>query len=134
MANPASQSTASPIASLALAGLLAGVGTLHFAKPEFFDEIVPEWMPGEKRTTTLVSGAVELGVAALIAVPRTRRFGARLAALTFLGVFPANVQAALDGGMKNVKPPFNTAAAAWARLPLQAPLIMWARRIANAPH
>ncbi len=124
---PANNATALP-----LAGLLAGVGTLHFAKPAFFDPIVPKWMPGNPRTTTLVSGAVELAVAALIANPGTRKLGGQLAALTFIGVFPANIQAALDGGMTNVKPPFNSAAAAWARLPLQFPLIAWARKVAAA--
>lgn len=117
--------------ALPLAALLATAGTLHFVKPEFFDPIVPDWMPGEKRTTTLVSGAVEIGVAVLIAWPRTRHLGGQLAALTFAAVFPANIQAALDGGMTQVKPPFNSAAAAWARLPLQVPLIAWARNVAT---
>lgn len=130
---PVNSSATNSAGALPLAALLATAGTLHFVKPEFFDAIVPDWMPGEKRTTTLVSGAVELGVAALIAMPSTRRLGGQLAALTFAVVFPANIQAALDGGMTNVKPPLNSAAAAWARLPLQVPLIMWARRIGTAP-
>ena len=122
-------STSSSALALPLAALLGTAGALHFAKPEFVDAIVPDWMPGEKRTTTFVSGAVEIGVAALIAIPRTRRLGGQLAALTFAAVFPANIQAALDGGMTQVPPPLNSAAAAWARLPLQIPLIAWARRI-----
>lgn len=56
-----------------------------------------------------------------------------------IGVFPANIQAALDGGMKDLDPPMNSAAVAWARLPLQIPMI-WAalrggsRREAVSPH
>lgn len=125
-------STRNSVVALPLAALLGTAGSLHFAKPEFFDAIVPDWMPGEKRTTTLISGAAEIAVAALIAIPRTRRLGGQLAALTFAAVFPANIQAALDGGMTQVPPPLNSAAAAWARLPLQIPLIAWARRIGTA--
>ncbi|MCB1029225.1 MAG: hypothetical protein KDB24_15855 [Microthrixaceae bacterium] len=117
--------------ALGLSALLGFAGVAHFVRPEFFDAIVPEWMPGEPRTTTYVSGAVELTAAALVAVPRTRRFGGWFAAATFLGVLPANVQAALDGGMDGLEPPFDSPAVAWARLPLQLPLIAWAVAIAR---
>ena len=102
---------------------------MHFVKPEFFDPIVPKWMPGSPRTTTYVSGVVELAAAALVIPVATRRFGGVFAALTFLGVWPANIQAALDGGMASADPPFNGPAAAWLRLPLQLPLIRWAWRV-----
>jgi uncharacterized membrane protein len=106
---------------------------MHFVKPDFFDPIVPAWMPGAARTTTYVSGAVELTGAVLVANPRTRRFGAWFCFLTFLGVYPANIQAALDGGMAGADPPLDSAAVAWLRLPLQIPLLVWARRVAREP-
>ncbi|MEZ5383388.1 MAG: hypothetical protein R2754_16520 [Microthrixaceae bacterium] len=114
-----------------LAAVLGFAGIAHFRQPEFFDPIVPDWMPGAPRTTTYVSGAVELAAAALVAVPRTRRFGGWFAAATFVAVFPANVQAALDGGMAELDPPMNSPAAAWLRLPLQLPLIAWAVAVAR---
>jgi uncharacterized membrane protein len=117
-----------------LAALIGGAGIGHFVRPEFFDAIVPEWMPGSKRTVTLVSGAVELAGAALVANPRTRRFGALWCMATFIGVFPANIQSAFDGGIADAPPPFNSKAAAWGRLPLQAPMIMWARSVARTAH
>ena len=117
--------------ALGLSALLGFAGVAHFVRPQFFDPIVPDWMPGNPRTTTYASGVVELTAAALVAVPRTRRFGGWFAALTFIGVFPANVQSALDGGMDGLEPPFNSAAVAWARLPLQLPLIAWAIAIAR---
>ncbi len=105
---------------------------MHFVQPEFFDAIVPDWMPGEKRTITHLSGVAELTSAALVAHPRTRKFGALVCLLTFLGVYPANIQSALDGGMAGAKPPMDSAAAAWLRLPLQLPMFRWAWRVYRA--
>jgi len=111
--------------------ILGGAGVAHFAKPDFFDPIVPDWMPGSKRLITYASGVVELAAALLVAIPRTRRIGGWVALITFIGVYPANIQAALDGGMKEMDPPFISAAAAWLRLPLQLPLFWLAWRVAK---
>ena len=118
------------VTAFGLVAVLAGAGVTHFTKPDFYDPIVPRPL-GSARAWVLGSGAVELGVAALVVVPRTRRLGAWLAAATFVGVFPANVKAALDGGMHHLDPPMNSPAAAWLRLPLQAPLVLWALRVAR---
>ncbi len=117
---------------IALVAILGGAGVAHFAKPEFFDQVVPKWMPGSARMTTYLSGLVEIASAVLIANPRTRRLGGLVALATFIGVYPANVQAALDGGMKGVKPPFDSAAAAWVRLPLQLPMFWLAWKVARS--
>jgi uncharacterized membrane protein len=117
--------------ALGLAAFIGGAGMMHFVRPDFFDPIVPRWMPGRPRTTTLVSGAVEITGAVLVANPRTRRLGAWWCFLTFLGVYPANIQAAVDGGIEGADPPLDSAAAAWLRLPLQIPMLVWARRVAR---
>jgi uncharacterized membrane protein len=117
--------------ALTLAAFLGLAGMMHFARPSFFDAIVPSWMPGSPRTTTYVSGVVEMGAAAMVAVPTTRRIGGWFAAATFVGVFPANVWAALQGGMQGLDAPFDSAAVAWARLPLQIPMIWWASEVAR---
>ena len=44
-------------------------------------------------------------------------------------MYPANIQSALDGGIEGADPPFDSAAAAWLRLPLQIPMFLWARRV-----
>ncbi len=118
-------------AVIALVGILGGAGVAHFARPDFFDPLVPRWMPGSARLTTYLSGAVELTAAVLVAVPRTRRFGGWFALATFVGVYPANIQAALDGGMQEMDPPFDSAAAAWLRLPFQLPMFWLAWRVAR---
>ncbi len=107
--------------------MLAATGVLHFLTPRPFDAIVPRIMPGRPRTWTHVSGAAELACAAAIACPRTRGAGAVAAAALFAGVFPANVQMALD--WRNRPLPFRIAA--YGRLPLQVPLVLWALRVAT---
>jgi uncharacterized membrane protein len=118
-------------ATAALVLILGGAGIAHFARPEFFDPLVPTWMPGSARLITHLSGAVEIAAAVLLAVPRTRHFGGWFAFATFLAVYPANIQAALDGGMKDMDPPFDSALAAWLRLPFQLPLLWLAWRVAH---
>ena len=111
---------------LLLAGLLAAAGTAHFAVPRQFDAIVPRSLPGTPRTWTYVSGAAELALAAGIALPRTRKTAALAAAAFFVGVFPANVKMAVDWRDR----PARQKAAAMGRLPLQLPLVLWARSVA----
>ena len=113
-----------------LVGLLAGAGTLHLVHPKPFDDLVPVALRNP-RLWTYASGAAELTGAALLAIPRTRRLGGWWAALLFVAVFPGNVKAALDGGMRNVPAPLDTPTAAWLRLPLQLPLVGWALRHAR---
>lgn len=117
--------------ALGLVALLAGAGITHFTNPGFYEPIVPRPL-GSARAWVLGSGVVELLAAGLVAVPRTRRLGGLLAVVTLVGVFPANVKAALDGGMAHLDPPMNSAAVAWLRLPLQAPMVLWALRVAGA--
>jgi uncharacterized membrane protein len=114
----------SPRSPKALAVFLASAGVSHFLIPEQYDAIVPRSLPGKARTYTVVSGLAEFAVAAAVAHPRTRRFGGRMAALLFIVVFPANVQMALDWRRR----PLPQRIAAWARLPLQIPLVTWAIR------
>lgn len=104
-----------------LAALLAGAGTTHFLSPEPYDAIVPRFLPAP-RAFTYGSGAVELLLAAGVAMPRTRRPGATAAAALFVVVFPANLQMALDpGGVPRWL--------ALVRLPLQVPLVLWALQV-----
>ncbi|MGW3990789.1 DoxX family protein [Streptomyces sp. NPDC004830] len=112
---------------LLLAGLLATAGIAHFAAPRRFDAIVPGALPGSPRTWTHASGAAELALAAGLALPRTRKAAALATAAFFVGVFPANVKMAADWRHR----PAREKAAAFGRLPLQVPLVLWARGVAR---
>lgn len=131
-ADPAPNSTpksARPRA-LALSALLLGMGTIHFAAPKFFDDIIPPELPGEPRTYTYASGVVELAAGALLLPRRTRSLGARLAFLLFLAVFPGNLQMARDYLASDRPAPVK--AVALLRLPLQLPLLATARKVYRA--
>jgi uncharacterized membrane protein len=111
-----------------LAGLLAVAGVSHFTAPHVYDRIVPRRL-GNPRPWTLVSGVAELGCAVGLAVPRTRRPAALACAALFVAVYPANINQAVvahrHSGNRGLR------AATLARLPMQAPLVVWALRVAR---
>jgi uncharacterized membrane protein len=111
---------------LLLAGLLAAAGVTHFAAPRPYDATIPSGLPGTPRAWTYATGVAELALAAGVALPRTRRTAALATAAFFVGVFPANVKMAMDWRHR----PAPLKAAAFGRLPLQVPLVLWARSVA----
>ncbi|MFJ8536996.1 DoxX family protein [Streptomyces sp. NPDC093591] len=113
---------------LLLAGLLATAGVAHFTSPRQFDATVPRALPGTPRAWTYASGVAELALAAGVALPRTRKAAALATAAFFVGVFPANVKMAVDWRHR----PAPQKAAAIGRLPLQIPLVLWARGVAKS--
>ncbi|UXF69527.1 DoxX family protein [Rhodococcus qingshengii] len=117
-----STSTPSQAAALRLSALLLGAGTMHFVAPSFFDSTVPRQLPGQARTYTQVSGVAELAIGAALAVPKTRKLGAGLAAALFVAVFPANIQMAIDW-CRSPKTSIPQKIGSIARLPLQVPLV-----------
>ncbi|MFJ8945310.1 DoxX family protein [Streptomyces sp. NPDC102395] len=112
---------------LLLAGLLATAGIAHLAVPRPYDATIPRALPGPPRAWTYGSGVAELALAAGLVAPRTRKAAALATAAFFVGVFPANVKMAVDRRHR----PAPVKAAAIARLPLQAPLVLWARNVAR---
>ncbi|MFE3994781.1 hypothetical protein ACFXPW_24235 [Streptomyces goshikiensis] len=116
-----------PSSPLLLAGLLAGAAVAHAAAPQKFDAIVPRSLPGTPRQWTYASGVAELALAAGVAHPRTRRVAALATAAFFVGVFPANVKMAVDASRRSP----TVRAVAVGRLPLQVPLVLWARSVSR---
>jgi uncharacterized membrane protein len=113
-----------------MAAMLIGIGVGHFVRPKPFDTIVPAELPGSARFYTYASGVAEVGVGAMLLVPRTRRTGALAAAALYLAVFPANLNMVRMWKDK----PLPMKVAALARLPLQVPMVTQALAIRrNAP-
>ncbi len=111
-----------------LGALLGVTGTAHFLATDFYALIVPRFLPAP-RALVWASGAAELGCAVLLIAPRTRRIGGWCAFALFLAVWPANVQMALDGGLPGRAGLLGSPVVAWARVPLQIPLLYWAHRL-----
>jgi uncharacterized membrane protein len=113
---------------LGLAGVLLFSSLIHFVAPRLYVKLIPARL-GSPRFWVFASGVAEATSGALLLAPgaRTRRAGGWFAAATMIGVFPGNIQMAVDAGApKNVR-----AVGAWARLPLQVPLVAWGVRIAR---
>lgn len=121
------ETTGQRVSRLGLAAFMTSAAIGHFANPKFFDDIVPVWMPGEPRTTTYLSGVAELAAGSLLLMRRTAKLGGWTTLLVLIGVYPANVQMAIDTGVPKTADGW----AIWVRLPLQIPLFAWAIRIAR---
>ena len=109
-----------------LSGLLAGSGVLHFTATEVYARIVPRVLP-RPRVVVQASGVAELACAAGLALPLCRRAAGWSSAALLVAVFPANVQMALDAPAR--RPLYR--ALAYARLPVQVPLVLWAVSVAR---
>lgn len=116
---------------LALAGFLGAMATAHVVARKPFESMIPRWLPGSRVAWNAAATVAEGGSAALLARPSTSRAGGLAAMATFATVFVANVEAARVGGYRGAPGWLASKQAAYARLPLQAPLLWWAWRIAR---
>jgi uncharacterized membrane protein len=102
-------------------GLFTASGALHLLKPSAFDELLPPSMPAPVAVNA-AAGVVELLCA--YGLIRRRAWARPASVVTLLAVWPSNLQYAVaataDAGVTSPK-----ALVAWARMPLQIPMI-WA--------
>jgi uncharacterized membrane protein len=103
-------------------------GVMHFVSPDFFNDLVPPWLPPSESFWTYASGVVELVVAWLLLSPRRRRTGAQFAVALFVGVYPGNLYMAWDWRNE----PIGDQLVAYGRLPFQFLFIWLAWKIARA--
>jgi uncharacterized membrane protein len=113
MSRPASDPT-SRIAVIMGAAVTAA-GITHFAAPEFFDEIVPPWLPPSPRFWTYASGVAEVIIGPALIWRRTRRRAALAAVALFIAVYPANLYMAWDWRDREL----SERIVSWIRLPFQ---------------
>ena len=120
-----------PGTALGIFLVLTGIG--HFIIPKPLDLIVPEFLPGDPRFWTYLSGIAEIviGVAlvsnsAKVIFGKTIRWWGAISALTlFIVVYTANIKMAIDWSSREMPDPL----IAYARLPLQFPLFYWAWKV-----
>jgi uncharacterized membrane protein len=118
-----------------MAYMLIVTGAAHLIVPQAFDELVPDFLPGEPRLWTYLSGIAELIIALLLLAPLGREFagkalrlwGAYLALALFIAVYPANINMAIEWSSRDMPEPLF----AYLRLPLQFGLFYWAWALAK---
>ncbi len=108
--------------------LILGVsGVVHLVRPRVYEPLMPSWVPAH-REVILASGVAELACAAGLAIPATRRPAGWASALLLCCVYPGNLKMAVDAAHSRS---IGFRVAAFARLPLQLPMIRWALRAAR---
>lgn len=110
-----------------LAGLFTVSGTLHLPRPSAFEPLMPRWVPAHRKVI-LGSGVAELLCAGGLALPGTRRTAGLFSAALLVAVWPGNLQMALDAARTDRR---GYQALAFARVPLQVPMIRTALRAAT---
>jgi uncharacterized membrane protein len=109
-----------PFTAKAVTGAFAVSGIVHLVKPEVFEPLIPEQLPGSAREWVTWSGVAELACAAGMLHPRTRKVAAYASVALLAGVLPGNAKMAVDAqGSSNTA--FKVATV--ARVPLQWPMI-----------
>ena len=108
-----------------LGAFFVGAGLLHFLKPKPYEAIMPEALPAHRELVYL-SGVAELVGGAGVLSERTSRLAGWWLVAVMVGVFPANVNMAIEAeDFRSIPEPL-----LWARLPLQAGIIYWIWRVA----
>jgi uncharacterized membrane protein len=108
-----------------LGATFIGAGLLHFLKPRPYESIMPRALPAH-RELVYASGVAELAGGAGVLFERTSPLAGWWLIATMLGVFPANVNMAIDAErFKKIPEPL-----LWARLPLQGAIVYWIWRVA----
>ena len=104
---------------------LAGIA--HFVNPDFFDAIVPPWLPLSERFWTYISGLAEIAVGIAVLVPKYRRIGGWAAFALFIAVYPANLYMVWDWRDRTAA----EQVVSWVRLPFQFVFIWIALLVAE---
>ena len=111
------------VARVMLGATFIGAGTLHFVRPQWYEAIMPPYVPWH-RELVYASGVAEIAGAVGVLVPRedVQRYAGWWLVATLLAVFPANVHMAINpGDYKKISP-----ALLWGRLPVHGAFIAWA--------
>lgn len=99
------------------------VGITHFAMPDPFVKIVPDYFPYHL-ALVYISGFFEILGGIGLLVPPVSQAAAWGLLILFIAVFPANINMAVNAiDLPNIP---DSDALRWGRLPFQAVLIAWA--------
>ena len=115
---------------LVFAAVFVVAGIAHFASTGFFLKVMPPYIPWP-REVVLVSGAIEVALGILLAIPATSSLAAWGLIALLIAVFPANIHAYQH---RDQFPSFPYSDLIHLlRLPFQAVLIYWAWTYTGRP-
>ena len=97
------------------------VGIKHFTNPSFFEAIIPPIFVF-KKALVYISGFIEIAVAVLLVVKKTRRIGSFITIGLLIAVFPANIYLYISEIARDALSV--TKQQALIRMPFQIPLII----------
>jgi uncharacterized membrane protein len=103
---------------LAVFFFIAGLN--HFLNPKPYLSMMPKSLPAHE-ALNIISGLAEMLGGIGVLIPSVRRFTGWCLIILLIAIFPANINAAVNG-WEGVSIP---AWLLWARLPLQFALIYW---------
>jgi uncharacterized membrane protein len=107
---------------MALAAMFFTSGLTHLVRPQVFATIMPRVLPPRShRPLIYATGAAELACG--IGLCGRQPWAGSASAVLLAGVFPANVQMALDAGSGRNPGLADSRIVAWGRLPLQLPMV-----------
>jgi uncharacterized membrane protein len=113
-----------PLGTKIVAGAFLTSGIVHLVRPQVFEPLVPRVLPA-RRGIILGSGAVEIACA--VGLVTLQPWAPWASSALLVAVWPGNVTMAVTWQRsQKVSAPMKVVA--WARLPLQVPLIRWAWR------
>lgn len=113
-----------PMGTKIVAGAFLTSGVVHLVRPQVFEPLVPRALPAA-RQIIIGSGVVEIGCA--IGLLTRQPWAPAASSLLLVAVWPGNLTMAVTW-QRSEKIAAPMKAVAWARLPLQLPLIRWAWR------
>ena len=101
-------------------------GFNHLMNPSFYVAIMPPELPNPE-WLNVISGLAEIILAVYLLEPRTRVLAAWGIIALLIAIFPANLYVAIHNiGLPDGEPGTGNALVNWIRIPLQAPMILWA--------
>jgi uncharacterized membrane protein len=103
-------------------------GVTHFTRPAYFRGLVPAWVPARSAVVAL-SGAADVAVGVLVAVPATRRAGARATAALITTYLPAHLEPLRH--RRTAQPAFDRPVGVAARVAVNLGYVAWAVAVAR---
>jgi uncharacterized membrane protein len=103
-------------------------GVTHFTNPGYYRGLVPSWLPARSALVVL-SGLADVAAGVLVALPATRRSGARVTAALISTYLPAHLEPLRH--RQTAQRAFDRPAGVAARVAVNLGYVAWAAAVAR---